>query len=322
VPVYSPNVLSRQEVLNAALSLVGAKAATLARMARQAVPVPDFFVITSDAFARHLATNRIAWPQSGSVSADVERLRGLADEIRGAPVPEIVSGPVLAAYKGLRSRSGHGRVAVRSSGAEEDSASDSFAGQFASILGVGGAAELLDAVKECWASYLSAASLGYRSSRGAQLGRAPGMGVIVQVQVFSQKAGVLFTVHPLEPDRDIAYIEANYGTGESVVGGLATPDAITVSRSSAEVLETTIATKRRMTSVSPDWKGSRVVDVEDSRRSSAVLTESEAQQIVQVGLDLESLLGGPQDIEWAFDAHGIWILQSRPVTTLGMPERT
>ena len=165
-------------------------------------------------------------------------------------------------------------------------------------------------------SYLSDRSLRYRAGRGIPLGPAPSFGVIVQVQVFSEKAGVLFTVHPLEPDGVTSYIEANFGTGESVVGGLTTPDAITVDRSDAGVVDMHVATKRRMTSVSPERAGSRIVELADDRKNAPVLTDSEAKRIARMGLHIEELFSGPQDIEWAFDSHGLWILQSRPITGL------
>ena len=90
-----------------------------------------------------------------------------------------------------------------------------------------------EALKECWASYLSPKSLGYRAERGIIFSGEPRLAVIVQVQVFSDKSGVLFTVHPLEPRSGTACIEANFGTGDSVAGGLATPDTLGVSSGAA-----------------------------------------------------------------------------------------
>src|SRR5205823_1513664 len=222
----SSYVVAQRDVAAAPLPLVGAKAATLARIAEGGVAVPPFHVLSSGAFALHLAANDICWPTAAEALADPARAAALRDSIREAPVPEVLARQVVEAYEGLCSASGHDQVAVRSSAGEEDSASASFAGQFSSILGVAGAVRLLDAVKECWASYLSARSLGYRAGRSMPLGDIPSFGVVVQVQVRAGKAGVAATVHPLEPDGDLLYIEANFGTGESVTGGLASPDAV------------------------------------------------------------------------------------------------
>jgi pyruvate,water dikinase len=296
--------------------LVGAKASTLARLAHEGIPVPEFFVVPSTALSLHLGANGIAWPGSTEVARETERFLGLRDELRAGRVPPTVSRPVLDAYDRLCLTSGHPSVAVRSSGADEDSAAASFAGQFASILGVRGHAALIDALKECWASYLTPKSLGYRAHRGMDVGPEPRFAVIVQAQVFSGKSGVLFTVHPLEPRSDTACIEANFGTGDSVAGGLATPDTITVSRSTGDVVEAHIATKRRMTSVSPESEGTALLELKDHRSTSAVLTDAEARELLQMGLRIERLLGGPQDIEWAYDDGHLWVLQARPVTAL------
>jgi phosphoenolpyruvate synthase/pyruvate phosphate dikinase len=307
----SLGVLDQQESRTAPVGSVGAKAATLARLANEGIPVPEFFVVPSLALSAHLEANGIAWP--GPRDAAVEELR---EELRAAPIPTTVSTPVLDAYDRLCVTSGHPTVAVRSSGAEEDSAGASFAGQFASVLGVQGHEALLEALKECWASYLSPKSLRYRAQRGFVIGPEPHLAVIIQVQVFSMKSGVLFTVHPLEPRSDTACIEANFGTGDSVAGGLATPDTLTISRSDGEVVEAHIGTKHRMTSVSSE-KGTAVVEVEDSKTTTAVLTDAEARELLRLGLRIEQLLGGPQDIEWAYDAAGrLWILQARPITAL------
>lgn len=313
----SSGVLSAQAVLAAPLFSVGGKAATLARLIQEGIHVPDFFCLSSAAFVRHLTDNEIGWPESVNLTTDIGRLRALRDQIIEAPVPAPVSQPVLESYECLCSKKGHGKVAVRSSGGEEDSPQTSFAGQFTSLLGVEGSAELLDAVKECWASYLSDRSLRYRAQQDISLGRTPSFGVVVQALVFSEKAGVLFTEHPIEPELGISYIEANFGTGESVVGGLTTPDSITISRSTGEVVETNVARKRRMTLVALESKGSSEVEVEDFRRTSPVLTESEALEIFRVGIRIEQVMGGPQDVEWAFDSEGLWILQSRPLTASG-----
>ena len=311
-------MLDRQESCTAALGLVGAKAATLARLAHEGIPVPEFFVVPSTALSLHLEANGIVWPGSADAAGESEQFLRLGAGLRARPVPPTVSKPVLDAYDRLCRTSGHPMVAVRSSGAEEDSAAASFAGQFASILGVQGHAALLDALKDCWASYLTPKSLGYRAQRRIEVGPEPRFAVIVQAQVFSRKSGVLFTVHPLEPSSGTACIEANFGTGDSVAGGLATPDTITVSRSTADVLEAHIATKRRMTSVSPESEGTAVLEVEDHRSTAAVLTDFEARELLQMGLRIEGLLGGPQDIEWAYDDEHLWILQARPITALSL----
>ena len=288
--------------------IAGAKAATLARLAAADIPVPEFFVVTSPAFAEHLLANGLQWPPTGSPES-------LRDQILQAPLPEPVAHAIDSALARLAGPEKGSKVAVRSSGAEEDSAQSSFAGQFASLLAVDPDG-IFDAVKQCWASYLSESSIAYRRSRGLSLGAEPGLAVMVQSQVFSRAAGVLFTIHPMEPAGDTAYLEANFGTGESVAASLATPDAMTISRSTGKVVRKRVGSKRRMTTVSPGSSGTRVVEVDESMRRTAVLSDDEAESVYRAGRRIEELLGSPQDVEWALDSDQLWILQSRPITVL------
>jgi pyruvate,water dikinase len=309
-----PLVVAGDDLPAATSGVVGSKAATLVRIAGEGIAVPRFHVVSSLAFVLHLRENGIGWPGTPAEWSKRDRVASLRDRISAAPVPDAVARAVADAYEDLCSGAGHDRVAVRSSAAEEDAPSASYAGRFSSFLGIEGTAAVCDAVRACWASYVSEGSLDYRFSRGTLPGAVPSFAVILQTQVFSDKAGVLFTVHPFDPGRGTAHIEANFGTGESVVGGLATPDALTLSRSGGEVVETRIGSKRRMTVVAPASGGSTVVDVDTERRGARVLTDAEAAAVLETGLRLERLLGGPQDVEWAFDRAGLWILQSRPVT--------
>ncbi len=288
--------------------LVGAKAATLARLIDAGFSVPDFFVVSTNAFASHLSENRLAWPPSNAAEA-----AALRTQIVKAPVPEKVARSVDTALRRLVALKSSPAVAVRSSAAEEDSAESSFAGQFASNLAVD-ADGVLESVRNCWSSYLSDRSVSYRQRRGLPFADDPAFAVIVQGQVFSRIAGVLFTVHPMDPGGDVAYLEANFGTGESVAGSLATPDGLTISRSTGKVVETRLGSKRRMTTVSRGSPGSRVVDVEESLQRTPALTDSEAEEVFATGAGIEKLQGGPQDVEWAFEGEKLWILQARPIT--------
>lgn len=315
-------VLAQADVASAAPSSVGAKAAVLARLAAEGLPVPPFFVVAAAALNRHLGENGIRWPGCDpGLQPTPEELAALRTAIATSPIPGVVAGDLRAAYDRLVDATASGRVAVRSSGADEDGLAASFAGQFASFLNVGGPTAIIDAVARCWASSLSDTSMAYRDAHRLRLGAGPSFAVIVQSQVFAEKAGVLFTVHPLEPEGAHAYLEANFGTGASVAAGIATPDAITLSRSGAasgEPVDVHIATKRRAIVADAATPGTTVVDLDPARRDAPVLSADEAASILNMGLRIEGLLGGPQDVEWAIDDRGLWVVQSRPVTGLGL----
>jgi pyruvate, water dikinase len=183
-----------------------------------------------------------------------------------------------------------GLVAVRSSACAEDSEGASYAGQQETYLNTDGLAEVLANVVRCWLSFFTERAVFYRQEKGSLDDVA--IAVVVQQMVDSHKSGVLFTVDPVHGRKDRMVVEAARGLGEAVVSGEVTPDNYTLSRDGVV-------------------KKSRVVGAE------RVLTDAECAALARMGRRLADLHGGPQDIEWAFDADGrLFLLQSRPVTTI------
>jgi pyruvate,water dikinase len=181
-------------------------------------------------------------------------------------------------------------VAVRSSACAEDSEAASYAGQQETYLNTDGLAEVLANVVRCWLSFFTERAVFYRREKGSLDDVA--MAVVVQQMVDSQKSGVLFTVDPVHGRRDRMVVEAARGLGEAVVSGEVTPDNYTLGRDGVV-------------------KKSRVVGAE------RVLSDADCAALAGLGRRLADLHGGPQDIEWAFDADGrLFLLQSRPVTTI------
>ncbi len=182
-----------------------------------------------------------------------------------------------------------GRVAVRSSACAEDSEAASYAGQQETFLNVEGADTVLARIVECWLSFFTERAVFYRAEKGSLDDIA--MAVVVQGMVQSRKSGVLFTVDPVHGRRDRMVVEAAFGLGENVVDGEHTPDHYTLDRKGLMKRSTIVAEQ--------------------------VLNEDETTRLAQMGRRLEEIHGGPQDIEWAFDAAGdLFLLQSRPITTL------
>jgi pyruvate,water dikinase len=183
-----------------------------------------------------------------------------------------------------------GLVAVRSSACAEDSESASYAGQQETYLNTDGLAEVLANVVRCWLSFFTERAVFYRREKGSMDDVA--MAVVVQQMVDSQTSGVLFTVDPVHGRRDRMVVEAARGLGEAVVSGEVTPDNYTLSRDGVV-------------------KKSRVVGAE------RVLSDADCAALAGLGRQVADLHGGPQDIEWAFDADGrLCLLQSRPITTI------
>jgi pyruvate, water dikinase len=183
-----------------------------------------------------------------------------------------------------------GLVAVRSSACAEDSEAASYAGQQETYLNTDGLADVLANVVRCWLSFFTERAVFYRGEKGSLDDVA--MAVVVQQMVDSQRSGVLFTVDPVHGRRDRMVVEAARGLGEAVVSGEVTPDNYTLGRDGVV-------------------KKSRVVGAE------RVLSDADCAALAGLGRRLADLHGGPQDIEWAFDADGrLFLLQSRPITTI------
>jgi pyruvate, water dikinase len=223
-------------------------------------------------------------------AVDTSALRGLAAAGDHAAAEALVGTTeppreeVLAAYAEL----GEGLVAVRSSACAEDSETASYAGQQETFLNVLGGAEVCRRVVECWASFFSERALFYRSRKGSLDDLR--MAVVVQRMVEPRKSGVLFTVDPVQRRRDRMVVEAVYGLGEQVVSGHATPDHYVVDRAGTP-------THERLP-------------------NGGVLDGDELTALAALGLSLEETFGGPQDVEWAIADGELYLLQSRPVTTL------
>jgi pyruvate,water dikinase len=223
-------------------------------------------------------------------SVDAQQVRELARTGDAAAATALVGAaePPRAAIAEAYERLGGGRVAVRSSACAEDSEAASYAGQQETYLNVLGADDVCRRVVDCWASFFSDRALFYRAQKGSLEDLR--MAVVVQEMLEPEKSGVLFTVDPVQRRRDRMVVEAIFGLGEQVVSGHATPDHYVVDRTGAV-------------------KRERLVN-------GGVLGAQELADLAELGRSLEERFCSPQDIEWAIDGEKLYLLQSRPVTTL------
>jgi phosphohistidine swiveling domain-containing protein len=269
--------------------LGGGKAANLARLTTAGFRVPEWFCVTTRAFEESL--------RRGDDATD------MPDGVRNAILEEL-------AQHGFEDRF----LAVRSSGAEEDSPDDSFAGQFASFLYQKGPDAVLRAVKRCWASAFSERVLAYRKRRGLSPDRIR-MGVVIQVMVDADAAGVAFSRDPVRPlDRDTLVVASVFGLGEGLVSGALDADHFQVRREGFTV-SPTIADKPFAIRRAPEG-GIRQEALPEHLRQSPSLTEAEVAEVARMAMDLEARFGRPQDCEWAFANGTLYCLQTRPITTL------
>ena len=301
----------------------GGKGANLGAMVRAGLPVPPGFVVTVDAFDRTFADTPAAAAMRERLAAvdpsDTPALQRIADDLQAivtsVTIPGDVRTAIAAAYARLseRGRVDAELVAVRSSATVEDAAAASFAGMFKSFLNVRGSDELIDRVRQCWASLFTARSLAYRTRE--QILGAQHIAVIVQRMVNAEKSGVMFTVDPATGSTTHLVIEASWGLGEPVVSGQVTPDRYVVEKSTLRVVERVISRKRFKLVRSASGANERV-ELDEATATSPTLTEDEVARIARLGVEDEAHYGRPQDAEWAIAGGEAFLVQTRPVTAI------
>jgi phosphoenolpyruvate synthase/pyruvate phosphate dikinase len=202
-------------------------------------------------------------------------------------------------------------LSVRSSVIGEDSAEDSFAGQMDSFLNVR-PPEVLETIKEVWASAFSSRALVYRQRKNLSLSDIS-TAVIIQQMVQSSASGVLFTREPRSREKH-CLISAGFGLGEGVVANKIKTDTYRINWDSNEISKDIPVKDYRIVLNTTTQRENRVESVPTPMQSQQVLADMQIQQLRDVGIEVEECFGKPQDIEWAYDAHGrLFILQARPI---------
>ena len=299
------------------LETVGGKAASLGEMTSAGLPVPPAFVVTADTYRSFIEETGIDDELFDLVDIETEDSGALAEAadaaqelIRKTPMPEQLHEEILGAYGELGEEV---PVAVRSSATAEDLPDASFAGQQETFLNVTGA-DLVDKVRECWASLFTQRALYYRQNQGFAE-EAVDIAVVVQQMVDAEKSGVMFTSHP-STGAPVVTIEAAWGLGEAVVSGAVTPDNYVVDRNTGDVQTKTVAEKTVMHVRDNDTGETVEREVPADKQNEQVLTAAELEQLRETGEMIEEYYGDPQDVEWAIYDDELYLLQSRPITTI------
>jgi pyruvate,water dikinase len=315
-------VLWLERVRSEDIDSVGGKGASLGEMTAAGLPVPPGFVVTAETYRSFIEETGIAEELFEAVEVDADDSTALADAearaeelVLGTEMPAELREEILAAYADLDD--GEAFVAVRSSATAEDLPDASFAGQQETFLNVTGE-DLVERVKECWASLFTRRAIYYRGEQGFAH-RDVDIAVVVQRMVDADKSGVMVTSHPSTGEPRII-IEAAWGLGEAVVSGSVSPDNYVVDRRTGEILEETIADKKTMMIKDPETGETVERDVERERREARVLEADEIERLIELGSTAEDHYGDPQDVEWAIADGEVFMLQSRPITTISEPE--
>ena len=298
------------------VSEFGGKGANLGEMASAGFPIPPGFVINAKAYFDFLEHNKLK-PTIEHILKSVdynnplslqEASEKIEELIMAGIIPEPIKDEIIKAYSQL----GIVYVAVRSSATAEDLPKASFAGQQKTFLNVFGEGDLLQAVKACWASLFEARAIFYRHEQGFDHMKT-GIAVVVQKMVNSEVSGVAFTVDPVSGEEKVI-IEAIYGLGEGIVSGQITPDKYEVDRKTWRIINKRIEPQT--------WgyfrkDGKTVKDsIPEELTDRQKLPDEKIIELAKLCVKIEEHFKKPQDIEWAMEQNHLYIVQSRPITTI------
>lgn len=297
-------------------SITGGKGANLARLVSAGFTVPDGFCVSTAAYQSLIddpETKQVIESLEELDPAETDRIEELSatvrERIKNAEFPDSVRQAIEATLVDFQVDA----FAVRSSATAEDLPTASFAGQHETYLNVS-SVDVLNRIRDCMASLYTQRAVTYRL-RNVVPSSDVALAVVVQAMVDADVAGVLFTADPVTENRHVASIEANYGLGESIVAGDVSADNIRVDRESGEILSYDIGEKSIRVQ-SREWGGIEHTEVEADAHQDRALSEEQIHRLVEAGAEIEELFGSPQDIEWAFLNDELFILQSRPITSL------
>lgn len=302
-------VVGLDAVSKQSIDLAGGKGANLGELIREGFPVPPGFVVTADCYAATVAP----WPLTELSPAEI-RHRIMEAELEPQTLQAMNS-----QHEALSSQLGREFVyAVRSSATAEDLGDASFAGQHDTYYYVTNE-NLAHMVKKCWASLWSDAACSYRQSQGIAHD-AVAMAVVVQVMIESDISGITFTANPVTGNRDEIVTESSWGMGAAIVDGRVSPDQYIYSRTKEDLVSKRIADKKFMVPATLTETESRLMHVSALKRRLETLDDNHIATLVNWAEKSEAYFACPQDLEWAFHGDEFYILQSRPITTLGSHE--
>ena len=316
--------------------VAGGKGANLGEIFNLKVPVPEGFVVTAQAYKYFIEKaglkEKIAQILESIKYEDTQQLDEKTKQIRelivNSKFPEELKEEILESYEHLSTDklqiekgSAHDIlknaaepifVAVRSSATTEDLAEASFAGQQDTFLNIKGNEKLLEHIKKCFASLFTARATYYRNKKGFKHDQAL-LAVVVQKMVNSEKSGVMFSKDPTNKTKDII-MEAVWGLGEGIVSGRITPDTYMISQD-LEILSKEI--KEKKIAITRNSAGeNNIVKLREERSKHQVLTDHEIKRFAQYAQQLEEHYKKPQDIEFAVEGENLYIVQTRPITTI------
>ena len=296
----------------------GGKGASLGEMTQAGFQVPPGFVVLADTFEKFVKEagiiediqaelNRVNYKDTNSIDRASNVIRDIVDK---SIVPKDVEDSIKKSFADLGAKF----VAVRSSATAEDSKTASWAGELETYLFVT-KVNLLKQVKKCWSSLFTPRAIFYRHEKKL-LNTKVSVAVVVQKMVDSSVSGVAFTVHPVTEDKNQMIIEAGLGLGESIVSGSITPDSYVIDKKDKLIMDIAIANQEKMMIIKGAKGGLKWQKVPKVKQEKQKLSGPKIMELSELCLKIEKHYKHPQDIEWGMEKDKLYILQSRPITTL------
>lgn len=322
-----------QEVGRKDGNLVGGKGANLGEMTKAGIPVPEGFIVTAQAYFYFLDKTNLREKIREKLTElnidDSEKLQKVSEEIKKiiekAEMPREIAAEIVKYYEKIEKKEPF--VAVRSSATAEDLPEASFAGQQRTYLNIKGSKDTVKAVQGCWASLFEARAIFYRASQGFDHFQV-GIAVPVQKMIQSDTSGIAFTIDPITNDRGKMVIEAIFGLGEAIVSGSLTPDQFLIDKNTLEILEKEIVRqpwqlvreKNPKKNKGKDDNENIKLPISPAYQKKQKLSDIDIKKLAQIMKRIEEHYQFPQDIEWAYEKGKIYIVQTRPVTTIKIPK--
>ena len=302
--------------------LVGGKCANLGEMTQAGFPVPNGFAITINAYDLFLKENDLINKIYGLLKSldvnDPSQLNQAANRIQkmiiSGKMPDEVSNDIITAYKKLSGAFRNALVAVRTSATAEDMPQNSFAGMGWTSLNIKGEANVINAVRECWASLFTARSIYYRVENKIPHEKVK-ISVAVMKMVESEVSGVMFSIDPVKNDKDRIIIESVWGLGEMIVQGSVVPDTYVVQKGTFAILSKEIS-DQSIELIRTKSGETKHVEVPKKIRSLQKISDNEIVELAKMAVKLHTHYYFPQDSEWAKEKGKLYIVQTRPVTTV------
>ncbi|MBG9836834.1 MULTISPECIES: phosphoenolpyruvate synthase [Bacillus cereus group] len=311
-------VLDFQEIEKTQLSLVGGKGLNLGELSNiQGIQVPEGFCVTTVGYEKAIEQNEelqtLLQQLTRLKREDRAQIGEISKEIREVIMAVQIPSDVVEAVAHYLSRFGNEHAyAVRSSATAEDLPYASFAGQQDTYLNIIGKEAILQHVRKCWASLFTERAVMYRVQNGFEHNQVS-ICVVVQKMVFPEASGILFTADPITSNRKVLSIDASFGLGEALVSGLVSADNYKVKE--GEIVDKVVSTKKIAIYALKEG-GTETKQIDPAQQKIQTLSEQQILQLAQIGRQIETYFGCPQDIEWCLVDNTFYIVQSRPITTL------